>query len=238
MSTNLEEIRMMERDVMRREIKIEDPSTCFYCNSKGLTPENKFCPNCRFPQGGTELEMKNFYIGTAKKKFMIRDSMKKVNRAKYILFALAGLNFLVSLYYLFYTFENAVLAFGIQLFVALVYLGLGLWCIKKPLLGIIVGLSFYLFIIALMAVIDPMTIIQGILWKVLIVMAFIYGIQSVKEAEKMEAELEKLKVANDFTKLQISAEVEEEMVPTPDAEKLEDQEIVEQKEEPKQNENE
>ncbi len=199
MSTNLEEIRAMERDVMRREINIEDPSECFYCKSKGLSTENKFCPNCRFPQGGTELEQKNFFIGMAKKRFQIKDNQKQVNRAKIILFVLAGLNFIAALYYLKTELYQPILLFSVQLIVALIYFGLGLWCKTKPFLAITIGLSFYLFLIAAMAIVEPASIISGFILKILIIGAFIYAIKGVKEAEKIEKELETLKTANDFT---------------------------------------
>ena len=49
-----------QKSEAKRMIVISNPSVCHYCKSKGLTESDKFCPNCGFPQRGSQALMKNF----------------------------------------------------------------------------------------------------------------------------------------------------------------------------------
>ena len=69
------------------------------------------------------------------------------------------------------------------------FVGLGFWARTKPVGALISGLSLYLIIHLLNAIVEPMSILSGIIAKVLIIGYLIKGIRSVLEADKIKKEL-------------------------------------------------
>jgi hypothetical protein len=53
----------------------------------------------------------------------------------------------------------------------------------------IIGLSFYLLLVIFLAIIDPYTLVQGIIWKVIIVSSLGYGIVTARAQEKENAKV-------------------------------------------------
>lgn len=94
-----------------------------------------------------------------------------------------GLYVLVGIYEAF-GIRGANIIFGyIDWTVAAVFLGLAIWSYKKTSLALIIGLAFYCLIILLLAVIDPMTIIHGIIWKIIVIVWLGLGISSARADE-------------------------------------------------------
>ncbi len=187
-----------ERRLKESEIIIQDYSVCYFCESTGLVEDDIFCPNCRFPQRGSQIEMKKFLISIKKKKELLDNQKNAVKKARNLLFILAGLNLLVGL------ILGVIVNFDIAMIIgsligAGIYFGLGMWSKYKPFAAILSGFFVYIVFNVLSAIADPNTIIQGIIWKVIIISGFIYGYKGVKDSEKLEKELKSMKESKDLT---------------------------------------
>ena len=83
----------------------------------------------------------------------------------------------------------AAVAFGIDTFVALVFLGLALWSRKKPLVAFSIALGFYALFHITFMILDPATIAKGIIMKVLIIIALVKAIKDAKQYEEVKASI-------------------------------------------------
>jgi len=190
--------RGMPSSDVKRQIVISNPSECYYCKSTGLTEVDKFCPNCAFPQQGGQKMMKKFIRNINNKHTLLADQKKAINKARYILFGLSILFTLLSILLGVVTeFNLGVLL--TNLVVAGIYLGLGLWSRKNPFPAILTGFFLYITLIVINAVINPMTIIQGLIIKFFVIAGFVYGYKGVKDSAILEKELESIKKAKDLT---------------------------------------
>lgn len=69
--------------------------TCNYCKNN-VEDGKLYCPVCIYPIGGSEQDQAVFVAGQVIKEDQVRDAFKDMQRARFILFGLAGL-FLVRL---------------------------------------------------------------------------------------------------------------------------------------------
>jgi hypothetical protein len=186
-----------EKRLKKREIVITDYTVCHYCKSTGLNEADNFCPNCRFPQRGTQAEMGKFMGQIVLKKSALDDQKKAIKKARNILYILAGINLLYGLILgLIVNFDAAILIGSI--IGAGIYLALGIWSKKKPFAAILSGFFVYIVFNVMGAIADPHTIYQGIIWKVVIISGFIYGYKGVKDSENIEKELTTIKESKDL----------------------------------------
>jgi hypothetical protein len=186
-----------QRSEAKRQIVITNPSVCYYCKSTGLTEADNFCPNCGFPQKGTQSQMKRFLWLIRNKENLLDDKKKAVNKARNILFVLAGI-FAVfgALFSLVMNQDVSVMV--LNFIIAAIYLALGFWSRKSPLPCILIGFALYVIVIAINAVIDPVTLIQGLLMKVVVISALVYGYKGAKDSEEMEKELASISKAKNL----------------------------------------
>ena len=70
--------------------------------------------------------------------------------------------------------------------VAIIFLLLGYWSEKKPLAAIISGMTLYILVQILAAIDDPLSILKGIIFKVIVISYLIKGLLSALEAEKIK----------------------------------------------------
>lgn len=190
----------IERELIRKrqEITIKDPTVCYYCKSKGLTENDKFCPHCAFPQQGTQFEMKSFIRKINQKKILLEEHKDKIKKARTVLYVLAvinaGLGILTSL-----NSEHEMAGIIVSVIIGLIFTGLGIWCNYNPFAAILTGFFVYVTLIIIGAVFDPISLIKGIVMKIFIISAFVYGYRAVRESQQLEKELADLKTATDFT---------------------------------------
>ena len=178
----------LENHYAAKAFEIEDYSTCYHCKTPGLSKEDIYCPNCRFPQHGTPKEQYAFFGQQNRKREFIKSQQKEVQKATTILYILAGLNVVISIF-AYSTLGPAlsIINFGL----AGAYLGLAIWSRKKPFQAIVIGFFLYISLIAINAIFDPITIISGLIWKIIIISAFVYGYRAAKEVEKYEKMIQK-----------------------------------------------
>ncbi len=187
-----------QRSEAKRQIVISNPSVCYYCKSTGLTEADKFCPNCAFPQRGSQTIMKRFIWNINNKHTLLADQKKAINKARNMLFGLSILFILFSILLGAITEFNLVVLIT-NFVVAGIYLGLGLWSRKNPFPAILTGFFLYITLLVSNAVIDTITIFQGLLMKGFVIAGFVYGYKGVKDSAILEKELESIKKAKDLT---------------------------------------
>ena len=177
----------IERRNLMNQITIDDLSVCYFCNSTGLKDSDLFCPNCAFPQRGTQTEMKKFIWNVNNKKKLLEDKKRAVNKARNILYILAGLNLIIGIL-LGLLYRNPPILIG-GVIGSGIYLALGLWSRTQPFPAILSGLFVYIVFNVINAIADPNTIYQGLIWKVLIISGFVYGYKGVKDSKKLQNDL-------------------------------------------------
>ncbi|MGP8217149.1 MAG: hypothetical protein ACLQQ4_16385 [Bacteroidia bacterium] len=177
-----------ELDKKVQESSTSDMSKCFYCKSSGLTEHDKFCPHCGFPQRGTEQQKRTFMIKIKYTKEELGAVKKKINRARNVLYFLAGLNIVLGIAISF-TMQNQAAIIIASVIIGGIFFGLGLWCNRNPFPAILTGFFVYIVLLVIEGVFDPLSIFKGIFLKIFVISAFIYGYRAVKDAEKMEEEL-------------------------------------------------
>jgi hypothetical protein len=182
----------------RNRIDIEDPAICYYCSSTGLKTEDAFCPNCGFPQGGSQGEMQQYVRNVHNKKRLLEEQKDAVKKAKNILFILAALNLLGGLFLGLIINNDTALLIGC-LVAAGIYFALGLWSRTQPFPAILTGFFIYIVLIGLEAIGDPSTILKGIIIKGFIIYGFIYGYKGAKDSQRLETELKEIGKAKDLS---------------------------------------
>jgi hypothetical protein len=111
---------------------------------------------------------------------------KPVRRARITLFIIAGL-VLISLYQVlpFNDDSARMIAAGIILLEAGIYVALALWTRKKPYTALIVGICFFGGTILLNAILQPVSIFYGIIIKIAIIVALIAGLSNARDCQRM-----------------------------------------------------
>lgn len=172
---------------MTREYQLK---YCNVCTKRSFNP--KFGVVCSITQEVATFENtcpdfledeKEVILEKEIKKELQSDVNKLLNRGRIALFVVSGLYIFIGFLDAF-TVENHHLIFGlIDWFIALVFIGIGIWSYRKPFLAMLIGLIFYVSIIAFIGLIDPSTLFSGIIWKLIVAANLIVGIKTAKEEE-------------------------------------------------------
>ena len=168
-------------------ITITDPSVCFYCKSSPLPGAAQYCPSCGFPQGKTEQEQVEFIWKKRALHRQLEEMEEKTTKAGNMLFIAAGL-FVLSylLGYLKFDSGYVLVEGGI---VSGTFVGLGFWSRKNAFPAVLTGLIFLVTLWLVYAFINPINIISGIIWKIAILSALIYGLTAARQAKEVKAQL-------------------------------------------------
>lgn len=142
---------------------------------------------CGFPQFGDEKEQKKFIMDKRMLRMEFEEAEEKLKKARIAIFGVAGLLFLS--YALLATKESgndAIVEGGI---LVSLFVGLGILAGKHPFAASLTALILYGLLIVLYAMIDPITIIGGIIWKIAIIASLIYGLKAASEAKRVKQKL-------------------------------------------------
>ena len=163
---------------------------CKACSAKAEA-DDTFCTNCGYPLHGTEEEQRYFISVRDAKIIDLSEAQKQIRRSSVALYIIGGLTAVAGLaIYAVNKNEEARSSLLItNLILGAIFAGLGFWCNKKPLTAIISGASLYALMFILNAVLNPLTILSGTIFKIIIIGLFIRGIKSAIEAEKLKKEL-------------------------------------------------
>ena len=112
---------------------------------------------------------------------------KKFKTARIWLYVLAGFQFVIGI--IEYVREEGMVAWfaaGVDWFIALCFLLLAVWSKKKPATAFLTSLIFYGCIIVALALLDPTSILKGIIFKILIIIALYKAYTMAKEYEALK----------------------------------------------------
>jgi predicted nucleic acid-binding Zn ribbon protein len=157
---------------------------------KDVPADDSFCQTCGYPLKGTEQEQKDFRLQHDFRNIDIASFGAKVKKASNALYYLSGI-FVISGLIIYFSNQNAENAVGVlitNLILAMVFLALGGYSKKKPLACIISGLCLYAIIVILNAIVDPISIVRGIIFKIVVIGFLINGLKSALEIEKIKKE--------------------------------------------------
>jgi hypothetical protein len=118
---------------------------------------------------------------------------KPVRRARITLFVIAGL-ILITLYQVlpFNDDPARMITAGLIVLLAAIYVTLGFWTRKKPYTALIVALCIFGGSILLDAIFEPVSILNGIIIKIAIVLVLISGLSNARDCQRMMAAAKQL----------------------------------------------
>jgi hypothetical protein len=112
---------------------------------------------------------------------------KHIRNARIMLFVIAGLQLLPIVLMGDVPSEVRWFVIGVSVLAAAVFAGLALWTKTRPYPALLIATIFYVGIIVLNVILSgPATILQGIIFKVIIIVLLILGIRNAREAEEMK----------------------------------------------------
>ncbi|HEV7231416.1 MAG TPA: hypothetical protein VGO45_08820 [Bacteroidia bacterium] len=190
-SGQLEVERTRERNRLaaeRNKIVIKDFTVCYFCKTKGLSEADAFCPNCGFPQRGTEEQQKKYVGDHMVQKIRLDEMGDAIIKARNMLFTISALTLIPYLIASIKTGEVVVFLIGI--FVALLYAGLALWSRTQPFSAILTGMILYVSLWALYTIINPINFFSGILYKIMGLTALYYGYNAARNYDKMKKQVD------------------------------------------------
>ena len=111
---------------------------------------------------------------------------KSMKNARIWLYVIAGFQFLMGIVEYAREEEPIVgwMAFGIDAFIAFLFLGLALWSRTKPVAAFTSALILYVLFVAAFCILDPTNLFKGIIFKILAVVALV---KANKDARTYEA---------------------------------------------------
>lgn len=115
-------------------------------------------------------------------------SKKRINRGRIAIFVLAALYVFVGFKEAFWDIYHDIMYGIIDWGIAAIFIGIGIWSYYKPFPAFISGLVLYVLTILLVVAFDPSTILSGIIWKVIIILALVNAIKEAKNL-KLESDL-------------------------------------------------
>lgn len=170
-------------------IHINNPSECFICKRTDLSTDEKYCPGCGFPQNGSAVEQKTFYLDHFETSASFEEAKRNVKSAQTILFVASGLAVLSGI---ILSFKLGVAGFVGGMVMSVIFLGLGFWARHKPLAATVTALVIYLTLLVI-SVSD--TLANGFedglpfgIMDIVIVAALAKGIRGGLKAEKIRKE--------------------------------------------------
>ncbi len=167
-----------------------EPALCASCYAN-VAEADAFCDNCGYPIKGTEEEQQFFKNNRIVKEIDLADYQTKIIKAGNKLFWIAGF-FAFGGFIMFLTSkddqETNVNGLIVCLVISFIFVALGAWSRKKPLAALVSGAALYGIVVILAAISNPLTIISGIIWKIIIIGAFVQGIKAAIEADKIKKE--------------------------------------------------
>jgi len=164
-------------------------NNCTCCDTS-YEIEDVFCKTCGFPFQGSEQDQKNFLSARNVKEIDLESLNERVNTACKSLFWLSGLTaFSAAMIFFIQSGDDQLDTLITNIIIVILFLALGVWSKYKPTAAMITGLSLYLIIILLNAVISPITIISGIIVKIIVIGYLVKGIKAILEVDKLKKEL-------------------------------------------------
>ncbi len=192
-SDSAEELNPNEENETVQEI----PTHCLNCNFELDENPDTYCPNCGFPVMGTEKEVQNFFRKIELTHQVLKDAEKKVNRVRIMLLILAGINIIAGLVISMAgdnLFEDASILGISSIIMGIIFIACASWVRRDPVAGIITAFSLYVLVQLASAIMDPTTLVSGIIFKIIIIAIFISGVRSAFDYREYKRKLDERSV--------------------------------------------
>jgi len=165
-------------------------TNCPHCSHKLEEDQAKFCPKCGFPVLGTEKEKDNFLRLLKANQEVLANAKKKINRVKIMLYIIGGLQVFLGLFlFMGEMVEDSAIVGISSIVVGLIMFACSVWVKRKPVTGILVAFSFYMLLQIAGVIIEPSSIVRGIILKIIVIAVFISGIKSAYDYREYEKKL-------------------------------------------------
>jgi len=165
-------------------------AACF----KEIEKDDVFCAHCGYPLKGTSVEQRTFIAKQNRVDYYKAEISKKIDdridKGATTLFCLAGLFILAAIIGFFKLQDNTeVLAFVIPyLFLGIIFLLLGEYSKKKPLVCFVSGLCLYIIAELYDIVERPQASLLGIIVIIIVIVFLVLGVKSAVEIEQIKKE--------------------------------------------------
>ncbi len=160
--------------------------SCPVCQST-FEQQPETCHKCKFPFNASEKEKSKFIGQQILKKGTISDTKEKIKRARIILWVIGGINILFPfLLYANHPQQKTYIIVG--LIIGFLFIGFGFFTHKKPFISILIPLILLLFLYTVDYIQEPISLIKGILWKIIFITGLVYGLVSIIQAERIRKE--------------------------------------------------
>ncbi|RZL47198.1 MAG: hypothetical protein EOP00_12665 [Pedobacter sp.] len=161
------------------------------CCANTYAPVDAFCITCGYPLQGTSEQQENHIANRSVKEIDLIDLNKKVESACNSLYWIGGVMALSGIIgYFTLTEEDDIFVFLVTNVILIgAFFAFAVWSKTKPVTALISGLALYIIIQLLNLIVDPTTIIRGIIFKIIIIGYLVKGIMAVLEVEKIKKEL-------------------------------------------------
>jgi len=122
----------------------------------------------------------------SEEEFSMEGYDKHIRNARILLFVIAGLSLLALMYVLPLdgSFEKIFMLVWVLAFAG-AFVALGFWTKKKPYTALLVALILFIAIQVLSAIGDPASLLQGWVFKIIIIVMLINGLRNAKESQRM-----------------------------------------------------
>lgn len=142
-----------------------------------------FCETCNYPFEGAEKE-KAIHIGRfVTKKGVTIDSEIQINRSRSILFIIAMVNGLAIAMSIANSVDYSIEDYVFNIIITSVFILCAITIKKNPFVKILIPLLLLLFVNLLNFIVDPNTLLQGIVLKVIYIGSLSCSLYLVKSAE-------------------------------------------------------
>lgn len=144
-----------------------------------------FCCKCEFPFNASDKE-KSIHIGKfISNKGIILDSEDSLAKSQNLLYLAAGF-YIIGVIINFSTLKQDIFSLIFNIGVIFIIALCGYLLKKSPLIFLSIPLALLLFIYTINYLIDYRTLMQGIIFKILILGSLIYSIYNYKLSEKFK----------------------------------------------------
>ncbi len=157
---------------------------CICCKNEVLENSTN-CEFCNFPFFGSE-EEKSIHIGKfIVNKRVISNSEESLDKNQYLLYFISAITFVTAI--IFCTkFEGFYFETGLNFLIGFVILFCGYYLKKNPIMLTIIPLVLILSIYSLNYFLDPKTLFNGIIFKIVIISSLVYNIFLILKSDSFK----------------------------------------------------
>ena len=153
-------------------------------NCKTNLPENStICGVCNFPVSGTEQEQSLFIAKQSIAKVEVQDSKQKIKNARWVLL-FAGV-FYVIIPFTPLLLSNNTFVTILSILIGGFFIIFGLMSYKIPKVAFLIPLILILLYNLLILALNPVELMNGLLWRLILIIGVGYGYFSATKASKL-----------------------------------------------------